>query len=250
MGSLKVELVPIFDDNYVFVLVDEDSASCVIVDPGEGLSVREFLSEKKLTPLAILLTHHHADHIGGTEELLAQFQIPAYAPALEIKKMPFATTAVSGAQNIKVGPFRFQVIDLPGHTLGHIAYWEERRHWLFSGDVLFGLGCGRVFEGTYAEMFESLQKIKSLPDETLVFCTHEYTEMNLKFCKRLSPADHLPLVGDDENLEIYENQLRARRSVDLPSVPLKLGIEKRVNPFLMAKKLEVFSELRDLRNKA
>ncbi len=99
-------------------------------------------------------------------------------------------------------------------------------------------------------MFESLQVIKSLPDNTQVYCTHEYTEMNLDFCKRLSPLDLLPLVGDDEELEIYENQLRNRRSVNLPSVPLKLAFEKRVNPFLLAKNLQVFSELRELRNKA
>ncbi len=244
----RVELIPIFEDNYVFVIIDESNHSAVVVDPGEAAAVIEFLERSQLSLKAILLTHHHSDHIGGLTELLEFQAAPVYAP-LKNKNSIRNANYVQQGDVLDLESFHFQVISLPGHTRGHVAYWSPDRKWLFSGDVLFGLGCGRLFEGTYEEAFESLNKIKALPPETLVYCAHEYTEENLNFCKLLTRLDNSPITGDDEDLVLYENELLGKRELNLPSVPLKLGIEMKVNPFLLAKDVEQFRYLRDLRNK-
>lgn len=248
-SPLRVELVPIFQDNYVFVIIDESTQQAMVVDPGECASVKEFLRVRELQLQGILLTHHHNDHIGGVRELKDLFHAPVYAPWKNKNQISFADHFVKEGETISMGNFAFTVMELPGHTLGHVAYWNSNLNWLFSGDVLFGLGCGRLFEGTYEQMYQSLQRIKALPPETLIYCTHEYTETNLQFCKMLSTYDDSPISGDDEYFEIYENELTNRRSLNLPSVPLKLFIEKKVNPFLLAQSVDQFSYLRDLRNK-
>ncbi|MGZ3769614.1 MAG: hydroxyacylglutathione hydrolase [Bdellovibrio sp.] len=246
---LRVELVPIFEDNYVFVIIDNSTSNAMIVDPGECDAVKEFIKNKALNVVGILLTHHHNDHIGGVKELSDFFKTQVYAPEKNKNQIAFANHFLKEGDTISVGNFSFSVMELPGHTLGHIAYFNPHEKWLFSGDVLFGLGCGRLFEGTYEQMYQSLQRIKALPEETLIYCTHEYTETNLQFCKMLSTYDDSPINGDDEFFEIYENELTHRRSLHLPSVPLKLFIEKKVNPFLLARNVEQFKYLRDLRNK-
>lgn len=249
MPDLKVDLIPIFDDNYVFVLIDEGLRHALVVDPGDAAAVQEYLEKNDLQLQGILLTHHHHDHVGGVEELRASFQVPVYAPEKNRHQIPYASTYVQEGQEILIDSWKLRVWELPGHTLGHVAFWEENKKWLFSGDVLFGLGCGRLFEGSYEQAFQSLQRIKTLPSETLIYCTHEYTETNLIFCKMLTRLDDSPITGDDEDLELYENELKNRRSLGLPSVPLKLFIEKRVNPFLLAGNVQQFTYLRDLRNK-
>lgn len=246
---LRVELVPIFEDNYVFVLIDEVTHDALVVDPGEAPEVEALLTQQALNLKAILLTHHHRDHIGGVKDLQKKFSAPVYAPLKNKNQLSFATHFVGDKDLLQLGAFQFEVMELPGHTLGHVAFWNPERKWLFSGDVLFGLGCGRLFEGTFEQMYQSLQRIKELPDETLVFCTHEYTEQNMLFCQMLSTNDNSPLTGDDENLELYANELRHRRALPAPSVPLKLSIEKKVNPFLLSKNLAQFTYLRELRNK-
>ncbi|KYG65100.1 hydroxyacylglutathione hydrolase [Bdellovibrio bacteriovorus] len=248
-GLLRVELVPIFEDNYVFILLDEDERKALIVDPGEAAPLVQYLKDRDLTLNGVLLTHHHNDHIGGVKDLVQAFKAPVYAPLKNKNQIPFASEYVQEGDKIQLGNFSFAVMELPGHTLGHVAYWCADKKWLFSGDVLFGLGCGRLFEGTYDQMYHSLQRIKALPPETLVYCTHEYTETNLQFCKMLSSLDDSPITGDDEDLELYENELTNRRGLDIPSVPLKLFIEKKVNPFLLARNVQQFTYLRELRNK-
>lgn len=248
-ATLRVELVPIFEDNYVFVLVDEGQREALVVDPGEARAVSEYLRRENLSLQGILLTHHHSDHVGGVKELQESFSAPVYAPQKNKSQISYADHFVKEGDEVHAGSFAFSVMELPGHTLGHIAFWNPAKKWLFSGDVLFGLGCGRLFEGTYEQMYESLQRIKALPAETLIYCTHEYTETNLQFCKMLCASDDSPITGDDEDLELYENELTNRRSLDLPSVPLKLFVEKKVNPFLLARSVQQFTYLRDLRNK-
>lgn len=245
----RVELVPIFTDNYVFILIDEANKSCVVVDPGSAPEVIRYLQEQQLSLLGVLLTHHHNDHIGGVQELTTHFPAKVFAPLKNKNQIPFADHYVQDKDRVQLGSFSFEVLELPGHTLGHVAFWQEQKKWLFSGDVLFGLGCGRIFEGTYEQAYHSLQKLKSFPQDSLIFCTHEYTEQNLQFCQMLSANDDSPLTGDDEDLELYTNELRNKRSLSLPSVPLKLGIEKKVNPFLLARDVAQFTYLRKLRNK-
>lgn len=244
----RVELVPIFDDNYVFVLIDETN-NCILIDPGESYPVDAYLEQNSLSLAGILITHHHADHIGGVQELKNKFQCPVFAPLKNKPQIPFADHFIKEGDMVKIGDMSFSVMELPGHTLGHVAYWNANKKWLFSGDVVFGLGCGRLFEGTHEQMYQSLQRIKSLPPEALIYCTHEYTERNLNFCRLLSHYDDTPITGEDEDLELYANELLNRRSLDLPSVPLKLSIECKVNPFLLAKSVQQFTYLRELRNK-
>lgn len=243
-----VELLPIFEDNYVFVLVNPANNEALAVDPGEPKKLLEFLEKSQLNLKGILLTHHHNDHIGGVKELKSKLQVPIWAPLKNKHQIPDATTYVEEGHSVSAASFNFKVLELPGHTLGHVAYWTDDHRWLFSGDVLFGLGCGRLFEGTPDQAYESLGRIKKLPADTLVYCTHEYTETNLRFCKMLSRTDDSPLTGDDEVLELYENELLNKRSMGLPSVPLKLSIELKVNPFLLAENVRQFANLRDLRN--
>jgi len=242
-------LLPIFEDNYVFLLIDDSKQEAVVVDPGEARKVSTFLTEHGLKLTGILLTHHHNDHIGGVRGLIEKHSAPVYAPIKNKAQIPDGQIWVQEGDQINLGSMQFSVMELPGHTLGHIAFWNNDFKWLFSGDVLFGLGCGRLFEGTYEQMYDSLQRIKNLPAETLVYCTHEYTETNLQFCKMLCSLDNSPITGDNEDLEMYENELTNRRSIGLPSVPLKLAIETKVNPFLLAHSVEQFAYLRDLRNK-
>ncbi len=244
-----VELIPIFDDNYVFVLIDNAGKKAVVVDPGDAGPVTEFLRTKKLDLTAILVTHHHSDHIGGVAALKNTFGCPVYAPEKNQKQIPQADHWLKEGDVVKLSPWEFTILELPGHTLGHIAYWDQQHKWLFSGDVIFGLGCGRLFEGSHEQGYASLQRIKKLPPQTLIYCTHEYTERNLDFCRILTNQDNTPITGDSEALELYANELSNRRDLGLPSVPLKLSIEESTNPFLLAQDAEQFRYLRELRNR-
>lgn len=235
-----VELIPIFDDNYVFLITNSDTSEAVVVDPGEASAVSRVLQARNLRLSAILTTHHHNDHIGGVAELVKAHKVPVWAP-LKNRSQIIADHYLAENDTVQVAGCTAKVIELPGHTLGHIAYWFADENWLFSGDVLFGLGCGRLFEGDFAQGFESLQKIKKLPGKTLVYCAHEYTEKNLLFCKTQDYPGR-------EQLSAYETQLKMKRNAQIPSVPLLLETEKHTNPFLLASTKEEFATLRTRRN--
>ncbi|HDC4352795.1 TPA: hydroxyacylglutathione hydrolase, partial [Enterobacter cloacae] len=175
--------IPAFEDNYIWVLVD-DARRCVIVDPGEAAPVLQAIKENGWQPEAILLTHHHHDHTGGVPELRARFpHLVVYGPAEAQDKG--ITQVVEEGKNILIREWEFSVFATPGHTLGHLCFYSKP--YLFCGDTLFSGGCGRLFEGTPTQMYQSLQKINALPDDTVICCAHEYTLGNMKFSASILP---------------------------------------------------------------
>jgi hydroxyacylglutathione hydrolase len=250
-----VDLIPILSNNYVFAIRKIGSSSVVIVDPGEYQKVQHYIDLNQLKLEGILLTHHHSDHIDGVQELIEKNQIqstkviPIYAPEKNRNEIKFATNYLSEDDRVNILGFDWKVLELHGHTLGHIAYLNEELRFLFSGDVLFGLGCGRLFEGTPEQHYRSLNKLKALNSNIMVFCTHEYTHRNLEFCHYLIQKKMIPLNFSIENFQEYEKVLRAKLNENKPSVPLNLGREIKCNPFLLSESLEEFTNLRMMRNK-
>lgn len=217
---LTVTPLPAFDDNYIWAL--HDARDAVLVDPGDAEPCIEFLERHGLELFAILVTHHHGDHVGGLAVLAARCHPRIYGPRQE--SIPGITDAVADGDVIALARFGLQVrvIGTPGHTLGHVAYYDGSR--LFCGDTLFACGCGRLFEGTPAMMSESLSKLAQLPDDTEIFCAHEYTISNIRFARTV----------DGENAALLEREKReqARRAAGLPTLPSTLALEKATNPFL------------------
>ncbi|MGJ0638469.1 hydroxyacylglutathione hydrolase [Xenorhabdus bovienii] len=217
---MEIIRIPALSDNYIWLLCDEDK-HCVIVDPSESQPVMDILAANQLIPVAILLTHHHHDHVGGVAGLLKQYaELPVYGP--EETRSKGATHIVHEHDTIEIGHYYFHIMELPGHTLGHIAFYQAP--YLFCGDTLFSGGCGRLFEGTAEQMFSSLEKIMSLPDETLICCAHEYTAANMKFARAVLP--------ESETIHDYYNKTISIRENNKPTVPTTLQIEKKVNVFL------------------
>jgi hydroxyacylglutathione hydrolase len=217
---LTVTPIPAFNDNYIWAL--HNALDAVLIDPGDAAPGIEFLEARGLKLAAILVTHHHGDHVGGNRELALRYHPRIYGPARE--SIPCMTDPVSGGDSISIPELglQFGVIDTPGHTLGHVAYYGGGR--LFCGDTLFACGCGRLFEGTPAMMAESLQKLAQLPDDTQIFCAHEYTLSNIRFAKSVDGEN--PALLERERLD------RARRSRGQPTLPSTLALEKATNPFL------------------
>lgn len=214
----EISFIPAFKDNYIWLLTRGKRA--FVVDPGDAAPVIARLEADDLTLDGILITHHHADHQGGIAELTARWPVEVYAPADE--SITGRTRPLAGGERIDVLGQTVEVMAVPGHTAGHIAYLAPGA--LFCGDTLFGAGCGRLFEGTPEQMSASLERIAALPDETRVYCAHEYTEMNLRFALAAEP--------DNAAVQARVAKVAALRAVGLPSVPLMLGEEKATNPFL------------------
>ena len=220
---MKLIALPAFSDNYIWML--HDGRHAVVVDPGESAPVINALDSHKLQLAAILVTHHHADHVGGVDELRSRLQGPVYGPRRE--RIPQPYVALDDGDTLDVLGLRFKVIDVPGHTSGHIAFFTEdggAEPILFCGDTLFSGGCGRLFEGTPAQMHHSLSRLASLPGPTRVCCGHEYTLSNLRFALAVEPKNH--------DLADYNVWCEAQRAINEPTLPSSIATERLVNPFL------------------
>jgi hydroxyacylglutathione hydrolase len=223
---MKLIPLPAFQDNYLWLLHDGQRA--LVVDPGDAQPVLACLQRDGLQLEAILVTHHHPDHIGGVDALREATGAKVYGPARE--RIPEPLTRLTEGDSINVLGLDFGVIDVPGHTSGHIAYYcksMDGQPLLFCGDTLFSGGCGRLFEGTPAQMLASLDKLAALPAETRVCCTHEYTLSNFKFARAVEPGN--------PDLIHYQQRCEELRARQLPTLPSSIGQEKRINPFLRAR---------------
>jgi hydroxyacylglutathione hydrolase len=228
---MNIQSIPIFKDNYIWLIVGAKSA--VAIDPGDAKPLQDFLHKHDLSLDAILITHYHSDHVGGILDLKEEYNPNIYAPKSE--QVQGITQQVSGGDELLLSSINktLSVLDIPGHTLGHVGYYMPGI--LFCGDTLFSAGCGRIFEGSPQQMFDSLQKLAALPDETLVYCTHEYTAKNLEFAKTIEPSN-----------TAIENKLNAvleLRKNNTPSIPTTIGEEKKYNPFLRCYRPEIVLHL-------
>ncbi|HRD93555.1 MAG TPA: hydroxyacylglutathione hydrolase [Accumulibacter sp.] len=224
--------IPAFKDNYIWLL--RQGASAAVVDPGDARPVLEVLDREGLSLTTILVTHHHADHQGGVGSLLARYPAEVFGPAAEL--IAGVTRPLVGGETIQCAfsDVRLQVIAVPGHTLGHIAYYGAGC--LFCGDTLFAGGCGRLFEGSAAQMADSLARLAALPNDTAVYCAHEYTEANLRFAMAVEPGNR--------RLQSRVNEVAVARAKGWATVPSTIAIEKASNPFLRCSEPEVAASAR------
>ena len=223
---VEVHVVPALADNYIHILHDAAHGITAVVDPGEATPVRAFLAERGWRLTHILATHHHGDHIGGIPDLRADSHAMLIGPRAEMERIAEMDATYGEGDSFTLGSQTVRVFDTPGHTRGHCAFFFEQARLLFSGDTLFSLGCGRLFEGTPVQMWDSLSKLRALPADTRVYCGHEYTAGNARFA----------IAVDPENIALRARaeQVTALRAKGLPTVPSLLSVEVAANPFLRA----------------
>ena len=237
---MRIEIIKCLQDNYSYLIIDKNNLKACVVDPSEASPIINFVEKKKLKLVYILNTHHHYDHVGGNLELKRKYNSKVIGFKEDKKRIPGIDILVEDNQIWNEDNFEAKIYHVPGHTSGHIAFHFFKEKKLFIGDTLFSLGCGRIFEGTNEEMFNSLNKIKKIPDDTEIYCGHEYTLQNSKFC----------LAHDSTNLNLKNKILEIERKLKngLPSIPTFLKDELKCNIFLKAKDVKSFSKLRDLKD--
>jgi hydroxyacylglutathione hydrolase len=221
---LEIVQIPVLNDNYIYLVREPQSGAVGVVDPAVHEPVLAELKQRGWQLTHILNTHHHPDHVGGNLALKEATGCRIVGPEADAERIPGLDIAVADNEGINLGNETARVFDVPGHTRGHIAYWFADSKVLFCGDTLFALGCGRLFEGTPAQMWASLSKLRGLPDETRVYCAHEYTESNARFAVTVEPGNAA--------LQQRQAQIMALRAAGKPTVPSLLGEEKATNPFL------------------
>ena len=234
-----VQIIKCLEDNFSYILIDKNKNACV-VDPSEPDPIINFVEKNNLNLKYILNTHHHYDHIGGNKEIKNKYNLKIVAFKNDLHRIPDVDISVGDNEQWEAESFKSRIIHIPGHTSGHICFFFEKEKIAFTGDTLFSLGCGRIFEGTYEEMFRSLNKIKSLPMETKIYCGHEYTLNNSKFCIKHDPKN--------EKLKKKIENIRKKIKDGLPTIPTTIHEELDCNIFLRTKDLESFSKLRDLKD--
>ena len=219
---LTVHPIRAFNDNYIWAIVQPQTHKALVVDPGCANSVLTFIKEHQLTLEGILVTHHHADHIGGIPTLLSHTPCPVYGPNNPV--IDTITHPLHAGNQLPLSDFdlTFTILELPGHTLDHIAYYNDT--WLFCGDTLFAGGCGRVFEGSMSQMYHSLMQLKTLDPKLQIFCAHEYTQANLEFAMTIEP--------DNRDIQQRLSHVKKQREQDKTTLPSSLSLELKTNPFL------------------
>ena len=251
---MHLEIIPRLNDNYSYLIKDDQTNTVAIIDPSEFDPCDKKINQKYKKLDFILNTHHHFDHVGGNAELKKKYGAKILGFEKDKKRIPEIDIFLQDKQEFKIGSLNFKTIFIPGHTSGHIAFYLEKEKIVFTGDTLFSLGCGRVFEGTYQQMFSSLNKIKSLPEDTKIYCSHEYTKNNFKFCIKFNP--------NNDYLKDKEKTLEAKIKDGKPTIPSTIKEEIQTNIFLRyddvdvkdalnlknASDLEIFTKLRDLKD--
>ena len=233
---LSILAVPAFDDNYLWIV--HNGRDAIVIDPGDGEVITRRLQELSLNLVAILITHHHADHIGGVAFLRTLFKVPVFGPDdARITELTQRLPLSEHPQAISIDELNLslEVLSVPGHTLRHVAYYNKEHAMLFCGDTLFAGGCGRIFEGTAAQMHASLHKLAALPDETSVYCAHEYTLSNLQFALAVDP--------ENPKLKRRFELVQQQRQQGLATVPSTIAIERETNPFLRSSETKIRQEL-------
>jgi len=251
---MSVEIISCLNDNYSYLVKDDQTNVVAIVDPSEFGPCDKKIEQKYKKLDFILITHHHFDHVGGNDELKKKYGSKVLGFEKDEKRIPGVDILLKDGQEFRIGNLNFKTIFIPGHTSGHIAFYFEKEKAVFTGDTLFSLGCGRVFEGTYQQMFDSLNKIKSLPEDTKIYCGHEYTKNNLEFCLKFNPGNDF--------LKDKKKFIEAKIRDKVPTVPVTIKDEIQTNIFLRyndpdvknalnlkkATDLEIFTKLRDLKD--
>lgn len=223
---LEIVQVPILGDNYAYLLHEPEEGATAVVDPGEAAPLLAAAEARGWRIDKVLLTHHHADHVAGAAGVREATGATVVAPLADLGRIENVDVAVADGETVALGATHAVVFETPGHTSGHVAYWFMADDALFPGDTLFALGCGRLFEGTPEQMWESLSRLRALPDETRVFCGHEYTAANARFARAVDPDNAQLAARAEEVARLVETRQ--------PTVPSLLGVEKATNPFLRA----------------
>jgi len=237
---MQIQIIPCLNDNYSYLIIDEENNIACVIDPSESGPIIKFLENTKIKLKFILNTHHHYDHVGGNQELKEKYGASVIGYKGDKERIPGIDILVSDQETWVYKNFRAKIIHIPGHTLGHICFYFYNDESVFTGDTLFSLGCGRIFEGTYNQMFDSLMKLKRLPENTKVFCGHEYTLQNSKFCT----------AHDKNNINLKNkiSDIKIKLKAGLSTIPSTIKDELECNIFLRSHNVETFSKLRDLKD--